>query len=79
MRPFQERRDAILQYLQNHPDAGDTVEGIAQWWLAQQDVGESEVLVEQALNHLVKLGLLKRHVLVEGTILYELAPPTPPS
>jgi hypothetical protein len=38
-----------------------------------------QVLVEQALNHLVKQGLLKRHVLVEGTILYELAPPTPPS
>jgi len=73
MRPFQERCDAILQYLQNHPDAGDTVEGIAQWWLAQQDAGEDEVLVEQALNHLVKQGLVARHVLVDGTILYTVA------
>ena len=79
MRTFRERCEAILQYLQNHPNAADTAEGIAEWWLTEQDANESEVFVEQALNHLVKQGLLKRHVLVEETILYELAPPTPPS
>ncbi len=77
MRTCQQRCDEILQYLQAHPDAGDTVEGIAEWWLTQHDANESEVLVEQALNHLVKQGLVKRHVLVEGTILYDLPPPKP--
>jgi len=76
---LRQRCDEILQYLKAHPDAGDTAEGIAEWWLTEQGTDESEVLVEQALNHLVKQGLLERHVLVEGTILYELAPPKPPS
>ena len=79
MLTFQQRCDEILQYLQNHPDAGDTAEGIAEWWLTEHDTNEAEVLVEQALTHLVKQGVLERHVLVEGTILYELAPPKPPS
>ena len=80
MRTFQQRCDEILQYLQAHPDAGDTVDGIAEWWLSQHDApyaNESVVLVEQALDHLVQRGLVERHVLVEGTILYEAAPPKP--
>jgi len=27
---------SILMYLQEHPDSGDTVEGVAQWWVLQQ-------------------------------------------
>lgn len=77
MRTCQQRCDEILKYLQAHPDAGDTVEGIAEWWLTHHHANESEVLIEQALNHLVKQGLVERHVLVGKTILYGLAPPKP--
>ncbi len=80
MRTLQQRCDEILQYLQTHPDAGDTVDGIAAWWLTQHDAPhahESVALAEQALDHLVQRGLVARHVLVEGTIFYTAAPPTP--
>jgi len=73
---LQQRCDEILQYLKTHPDGGDTAEGIAEWWLTEHDTNESEIFVEQALNRLVEQRLLERHVLVEGTILYELAPPS---
>ena len=73
---FQQRCDEILQYLKAHPDAGETAEGIAEWWLTEHDLNEAEILVEQALNHLVNQGLLERHVLVDGHILYELPLPS---
>jgi Fe2+ or Zn2+ uptake regulation protein len=79
MPTLQQRCDEILHYLQTHPDAGDTAEGIAEWWLTECDAGESKVLVEQALHLLVKQGLLERHIIAEGTVLYELAPPKPPT
>lgn len=77
MRTCQQRCDEILQYLEVNPDAGDTVEGIAEWWLTHHDGNESKVLIQQALNHLVKQGLVERHVLVERTIVYQLAPLKP--
>jgi hypothetical protein len=49
---------AILRYLETYPEAKDTLEGIAQWWLwrelPEQLVGE----VEQAVSLLVSRGLL---------------------
>ena len=49
---------AILRYLETYPEAKDTLEGIAQWWLwlerTEQLLGE----VEQALSLLVSGGLI---------------------
>lgn len=39
---------SIIEYLKNNPDAKDTVDGIAKWWV-HKDKG----VVEQALNYLV--------------------------
>jgi hypothetical protein len=46
----------ILRYLQLHPDAKDTLDGIAEWWLERQRA-ESGV-VERAVALLVALGAI---------------------
>lgn len=46
---------AIMDYLRYHPDAEDTAEGIAQWW-----VGEAYDIVEKALNLLVRRGFIEQ-------------------
>ena len=39
-------------YLKNHPNAADTVEGIAKWWLQGEKNDLSNLIVQQALNYL---------------------------
>ncbi len=46
---------AILHYLQDHPMAKDSAEGIAKWW-----VSEEQRLVEKALNFLVNTSVMEK-------------------
>lgn len=46
---------AILQYLRDHPQAKDSLSGIAEWW-----VGQEQGTVEKALKFLLKAGVLQR-------------------
>jgi hypothetical protein len=46
----------ILGYLAENPDAGDTEEGILQWWLMERALIEARPVVEAALTRLVELG-----------------------
>ncbi|RMH76994.1 MAG: hypothetical protein D6681_21210 [Calditrichaeota bacterium] len=46
---------AIINYLREYPSARDTAEGIARWW-----VGEDEALVRQALETLVEAGVMEK-------------------
>jgi len=48
----------ILGYLIAHPDAQDTLQGIAEWWLLEQRITEQTALVSEALAVLVKEGLV---------------------
>lgn len=48
----------ILSYLSDHPDANDTIEGIAQWWLLEQQVKQQVPLIEKALAELVDKGFV---------------------
>jgi len=51
----------ILDYLEKYPEAGDTLEGIAAWWIERQRI---ELLVEEvaeALELLVKKGAVRAH------------------
>jgi hypothetical protein len=50
---------AILVYLAGHPDAMDTVEGIAGWWLLRQRVETEVYRVAGALCALARRGLLE--------------------
>ena len=65
----------IAHYLQHHPDAADTVEGIANGWLT----GEyARPAVEQALTGLVQGGLLQACIEPDGTAVYSSARRAPP-
>jgi hypothetical protein len=49
----------ILAYLTQHPGAPDTLDGIAEWWLPQQEKSRSSRAdVEKALAELVKGGMI---------------------
>ncbi len=47
---------AILRYLVKHPDAKDTSEGIAQWWLDGEKT--KRMNVERAVSLLLSQGLI---------------------
>ncbi|WP_051333467.1 hypothetical protein [Aliagarivorans marinus] len=43
----------ILRYLQQHPGAEDSLDGITDWWVRRQRFNDSRVDVEHALRQLV--------------------------
>lgn len=49
---------AILDYLCKNPHAQDTLSGIAEWWLPQQQVKTNSTTLNEALNELVAKGLI---------------------
>jgi hypothetical protein len=52
---------AILDYLRKHPEAQDTLAGIAEWWLPEQRIDTEIAKVKEALAELVARGLILRH------------------
>ena len=48
----------ILAYFVEHPNAQDTLEGIASWWLLQQRIESRTTQVKAALDQLVKEGYI---------------------
>ncbi len=61
---------ALLSYWQVNPDAMDSVQGLAKWWLAGQSGRFSIVEIERALELLVGRGLAARRKLADGTEVY---------
>ncbi len=60
----------IRQYLEQYPEAADTLEGIAQWWLTQQQSQQALDTVKQALDRLVVEGIVKKYITAEGKTVY---------
>jgi hypothetical protein len=50
---------AILEYLSEHPDAQDTAEGIASFWVMRQEVKEEVEGVLRVLSELTDRGQLE--------------------
>ena len=48
----------ILAYLVDHPNARDTLEGIVEWWLLEQQIKFQTARVKDALSDLVVRGLI---------------------
>jgi len=48
----------VLEYLAEHPEAQDTLEGIIEWWLLEREIKRQTALVKEALADLVAEGLL---------------------
>ena len=55
---MQETARRILEYLVDNPDANDTSEGIAQWWVLEREIRDRQAEVERSLFELVAEGLL---------------------
>ena len=49
---------AILDYLLEHPDAQDTLAGIAEWWLPEEKIKTRSAVVKEALDQLVAKSLV---------------------
>ena len=48
----------ILSYLSRNPEAKDTLEGIVDWWLLQQEIERKVVNVKKVLDELVREELI---------------------
>ena len=61
---------SIFNYLQENPDAGDTLEGITTWWLLRQRLGESLAMVQEAIEQLKAKGLVVEQKRMDTGNLY---------
>jgi Fe2+ or Zn2+ uptake regulation protein len=61
--------EEIRRYCTTHPNARDTVEGIT-WWIAAQRQEDMKLTVSAAVQWLVQQGLLQRHELPDGSIVF---------
>ena len=50
---------AILGYLEEHPHGMDTLEGIAEWWIARQRVRVNVAAVARVLERLTEGGAVE--------------------
>ena len=69
-----EQRDIcnyILAYLSDNPDAGDTFEGIVEWWLLNQRIKFETRNVSEAVARLVSEGLIVEHEASDSRIIYK--------
>jgi hypothetical protein len=64
----------IEAHLAAHPQAADSVDGVAEWWVARRGVLASREEVEAALESLVQQGRLRSVRLADGNTLYCSAP-----
>jgi hypothetical protein len=59
----------LERYVDRHPAAADTVDGIARWWLAGP-MQPPRRDVEAALDLLVRRGVLSRRPLPDGNTVF---------
>jgi hypothetical protein len=60
----------VLGYLDEHPEAADSVEAIQRWWLLQRIARYSRERVQQALDGLVAARMVERRMLGDGREVY---------
>jgi hypothetical protein len=69
----EEVADVVARYLRAHPEASDTLEGIARWWLSRQRQDDATELVKAALDLLVQRGVVERRTTSDGVTLFRSA------
>ena len=62
----------ILAYLAENPTAQDTMLGIVEWWLLEQQIKTQTYAVKDALADLVSRGLIFRHQGKDSQIHYRI-------
>jgi hypothetical protein len=66
----------VLGYLRDHPDAADTLQGVAEWWIPRQQIRVDVMNLQRALRLLVTRGFVEE-VGRGGHATYRLLPPPP--
>lgn len=61
--------DAILRYLDSHPRAADTSEGIARWWVPPGYPADPDTVLS-ALARLESQGLVRRRINADRHVVY---------
>ncbi|HZS44117.1 MAG TPA: hypothetical protein VFC63_03375 [Blastocatellia bacterium] len=62
----------ILTYLTANPDAGDTLEGIVEWWLLDEKIRFELQKVSTVLGRLVSQGLILEHEATDSRRFYKI-------
>ncbi len=60
-------------YLQAHPRAADSLEGVVEWWLPRGETKRETSTVQHAVEQLVGKGVVRKTVLLDGRTLYAAA------
>jgi hypothetical protein len=63
----------ILAYLEEHPTAQDTVEGIVEWWILGREIARATSDVEAALSKLVARKQVRTFVGPDHRVHYQRA------
>jgi hypothetical protein len=63
----------ILRYLQEHPRAEDTIEGITVWWVSERAIKQWLPHVRKSLTALVSRGYIEKHTAADGRVFYRLS------
>jgi hypothetical protein len=51
--------ELVLGYLEEHPQAMDTLEGIDEWWIERRRIRVNVEALARALTHLTETGALE--------------------
>lgn len=64
----------ILIYLDENPEAQDSIEGILQWWLLERTVHYEKIRVEEVIEELVSRNFIVARKISGLPIMYSLNP-----
>ncbi len=56
----EELSEAVMEYLSEHPEAEDTLEGIAEWWVMRRQVRSEVAALREVLRRLTDRGVLEK-------------------
>ena len=62
--------ELIASYVGEHPNAADTVEGVARWWLPEKYKLEPINKVITALDSLIELGVMEKNKVADGKVIF---------
>lgn len=64
----------IERYCATHPDACDSIDGLA-WWVILQRFHDVRGEISAAVDQLVTRGVLQRHELQDGSVVFGCSKP----
>ena len=63
----------ILEYLRNNSEAGDTLQGVAMWWLSLEQINVAVDAVSEVLEAMIKEGLIEKQMIHDDSFIYRIS------